>query len=29
MPGDKYKALLRWDMPADWDAQRRAFEALG
>ena len=23
------KALLRWDMPADWEAQRKAFEALG
>lgn len=22
------KALLRWDMPADWNAQRRAFDAL-
>jgi hypothetical protein len=22
------KALLRWDMPADWDAQRRTFDAL-
>ena len=22
------KALLRWDMPADWEAQRKVLEAL-